>query len=75
MTRAIEDEIRAAAEVRDQPVGDARVTIRDCNGKLYFRGKTDADGIAMRAAFTKPTVKFSWMRSARCWSDIGCLNL
>ena len=29
-----------------QPVKDASVTARDCNGKLIWSGKTDADGIA-----------------------------
>jgi uncharacterized protein YfaS (alpha-2-macroglobulin family) len=27
------------------PVGDAEVTVRDCRGKLYFRGRTNASGI------------------------------
>lgn len=29
-----------------QPVNDAEVTIRDCNGKEYWKGKTDMEGIA-----------------------------
>ncbi len=29
-----------------QPVKDASVSVRDCNGKLIWSGKTDADGIA-----------------------------
>ena len=31
---------------RGKPVAGARVTVRDCTGKLWFEGKTDADGIA-----------------------------
>jgi hypothetical protein len=31
---------------RGEPVADAEVTIRDCKGKLYWRGKSDASGIA-----------------------------
>jgi uncharacterized protein YfaS (alpha-2-macroglobulin family) len=29
-----------------EPVKDASVTIRDCNGKVVWKGKTDEDGIA-----------------------------
>ena len=29
-----------------KPVPDARVTVRDCTGKLWFEGRTDASGIA-----------------------------
>jgi hypothetical protein len=29
-----------------KPVPGARVTVRDCRGKLHFEGETDADGIA-----------------------------
>ena len=31
---------------RGKPVPNARVTVRDCTGKLYFEGGTDASGIA-----------------------------
>jgi uncharacterized protein YfaS (alpha-2-macroglobulin family) len=31
---------------RGEPVAAADVTIRDCRGKLYWRGKSDASGIA-----------------------------
>jgi uncharacterized protein YfaS (alpha-2-macroglobulin family) len=30
-----------------KPVAGARVTVRDCNGRLWFEGKTDAEGIAV----------------------------
>ncbi|QJR15088.1 alpha-2-macroglobulin family protein [Usitatibacter palustris] len=30
-----------------KPVRDAKVTVRDCRGKLHFEGKTDGDGIAV----------------------------
>src|SRR6185295_16108661 len=31
---------------RGKPVANARVTVRDCTGRLWFEGSTDADGIA-----------------------------
>src|SRR5258706_4010663 len=31
---------------RGKPVSGARVTVRDCTGKLWFEGDTDANGIA-----------------------------
>ncbi len=31
---------------RGKPVAGARVTVRDCNGKLWFEGKTGSDGVA-----------------------------
>ena len=31
---------------RGKPVAGARVSVRDCNGGLWFEGTTDADGIA-----------------------------
>jgi uncharacterized protein YfaS (alpha-2-macroglobulin family) len=31
---------------RGKPVPDARVSVRDCNGKVWFEGRTDASGIA-----------------------------
>ena len=30
---------------RGKPVAGAQVTVRDCSGKLWFEGKTDADGV------------------------------
>ena len=30
-----------------KPVPNARVTVRDCTGKLWFEGKTDASGLAL----------------------------
>ena len=35
------------------PVGNADVMVRDCNGRVYFEGRTDASGIA-RVAKTLP---------------------
>lgn len=35
---------------KGEPVGDAEVTIRDCKGKIYWRGKTDGNGIARTTA-------------------------
>ncbi|HEV7802401.1 MAG TPA: MG2 domain-containing protein, partial [Burkholderiales bacterium] len=32
---------------RGKPVPNARVTVRDCTGKLWFEGKTDASGLAL----------------------------
>ena len=32
---------------RGKPVADARVTVRDCTGHLWFEGRTDASGIAV----------------------------
>ena len=34
---------------RGKPVAGARVTVRDCTGKSWFEGDTDADGIARAA--------------------------
>ena len=31
---------------KGEPVADAEVAVRDCKGTIYFRGKTDASGIA-----------------------------
>lgn len=31
---------------RGKPIAGARVTVRDCSGKLWYEGRTDADGIA-----------------------------
>ncbi len=32
---------------RGKPVPDARVTVRDCTGKVWFEGRTDASGLAL----------------------------
>ncbi len=32
---------------RGKPVADARVTVRDCTGKAWFEGRTDASGLAL----------------------------
>jgi uncharacterized protein YfaS (alpha-2-macroglobulin family) len=32
---------------RGKPVPNANVTVRDCNGKVWFEGKTDGNGLAL----------------------------
>ncbi len=34
---------------RGKPVGNARVSVRDCTGRVHFEGTTDASGIALAA--------------------------
>ena len=54
---------------RGDPVPDAVISVRDCNGKLYWRGKTDGSGIARISAM------IAEMRApVRCMTLCGSLK-
>ncbi|HMK49529.1 MAG TPA: MG2 domain-containing protein, partial [Thermodesulfovibrionales bacterium] len=61
-----------------EPVGDASVSVRDCNGRLLWSGKTGADGIARidehlpsDQELPQCTVKVNYSEASNALSGVG----
>jgi alpha-2-macroglobulin len=61
-----------------QPVKDASVSVRDCNGKLLWSGKTDSDGIASidehlptEQELSQCSVKINYSEASNALSGMG----
>jgi hypothetical protein len=50
-----------------EPVKGAAVSIRDCNGKLLWKGSTDDSGVAR----IKTAIPFSWEEVPRCSGSVN----